>query len=546
MNSVWKDIGPNNSLTRGTGTRRGIGPIEFITIYDTGTVVSTRHMLAGSLPGGLFYSDNAGETWQPAGSDTKWNRSGCSHAIFHPKNHEYWYASTSGNSLTGNSLWIGYDGGVFRTMDKGNTWDRICSHVDMDIWNIIYKIVITSYGARDVMCIASSNGLYRASIDTTNPTWTKTLDGFIYDIEVKPGSPNHLYATVFDDSIGGLIHPNTTEKWYIMESDDYGQTWTDLFTQPKDILTKDKSSFTIEVSKAKPNFLYCLAKTNRNSDLFYIDLSSSTSWTKGTTLSFQKFGAGHAFGVEQTNGGNNVFISYGTTGKCFNISTDSIMDINPTHDDLEDIVCHPYHANEIWIAHHGGIDKSMNNGINSIPKSNGINVAQVMRMASAYTTDSLVSVGLYHDGTVITDTAHDINWKPSWRLLMWGDGMRTFFNYLDPSKVWCSRQDGNWIYNNTSRNLSSDWQTEGVLNKCSPNIIYRIGYNGSSKGIQRSFDKLRQGKAVIVIAHRLQTILNADEICVLENGEIIDRGSHSELLENSVRYKEIMGDQLNG
>ena len=43
----------------------------------------------------------------------------------------------------------------------------------------------------------------------------------------------------------------------------------------------------------------------------------------------------------------------------------------------------------------------------------------------------------------------------------------------------------------------------------------------------------------LVIAHRLSTIRNADAIMVLENGEIIERGTHEELLEKKGRYFEL-------
>lgn len=48
--------------------------------------------------------------------------------------------------------------------------------------------------------------------------------------------------------------------------------------------------------------------------------------------------------------------------------------------------------------------------------------------------------------------------------------------------------------------------------------------------IELGMDKLMHGRTVFVIAHRLSTVRNADAIMVLENGEIIERGSHDELL----------------
>ena len=52
-------------------------------------------------------------------------------------------------------------------------------------------------------------------------------------------------------------------------------------------------------------------------------------------------------------------------------------------------------------------------------------------------------------------------------------------------------------------------------------------------------DALMENIATFVIAHRLSTIRNADAIMVLENGEIIERGSHEELLSAKGRYYEL-------
>ena len=49
-------------------------------------------------------------------------------------------------------------------------------------------------------------------------------------------------------------------------------------------------------------------------------------------------------------------------------------------------------------------------------------------------------------------------------------------------------------------------------------------------------DALMEGRTVFVIAHRLSTVRNSDCIVVIEHGEIQEKGSHSELLENRGRY----------
>ena len=56
-----------------------------------------------------------------------------------------------------------------------------------------------------------------------------------------------------------------------------------------------------------------------------------------------------------------------------------------------------------------------------------------------------------------------------------------------------------------------------------------------------------QERTTLVIAHRLSTVRNANAIMVLENGEILERGSHNELLANKGRYYELnMGASNSG
>ncbi len=45
-----------------------------------------------------------------------------------------------------------------------------------------------------------------------------------------------------------------------------------------------------------------------------------------------------------------------------------------------------------------------------------------------------------------------------------------------------------------------------------------------------------QGRTVIMIAHRLSTVVEADQIIVLESGQVVERGTHAELLEHHGRY----------
>ena len=58
----------------------------------------------------------------------------------------------------------------------------------------------------------------------------------------------------------------------------------------------------------------------------------------------------------------------------------------------------------------------------------------------------------------------------------------------------------------------------------------------TEKLIDRGMDALMEGRSVFVIAHRLSTVRNAQAIVVIEHGEIVERGSHEELLEKEGRY----------
>lgn len=61
----------------------------------------------------------------------------------------------------------------------------------------------------------------------------------------------------------------------------------------------------------------------------------------------------------------------------------------------------------------------------------------------------------------------------------------------------------------------------------------------SERAIQSALAELQKDKTVLVIAHRLSTIENADEILVVDHGEIIERGSHRELLAKNGAYKQL-------
>ncbi|TDP93045.1 ATP-binding cassette subfamily B protein [Halanaerobium saccharolyticum] len=68
--------------------------------------------------------------------------------------------------------------------------------------------------------------------------------------------------------------------------------------------------------------------------------------------------------------------------------------------------------------------------------------------------------------------------------------------------------------------------------------------NRSEKIIQESLEKLAEGRTTLVIAHRLSTVINADQIIVLTDKGIVERGRHEELIENGGEYAQLYNEQF--
>ena len=62
--------------------------------------------------------------------------------------------------------------------------------------------------------------------------------------------------------------------------------------------------------------------------------------------------------------------------------------------------------------------------------------------------------------------------------------------------------------------------------------------------IQKSFEELAKGRTTLVIAHRLSTVKNADEIIVIDEDGVVERGTHEELLKKGGAYAELYRSQF--
>ncbi len=66
----------------------------------------------------------------------------------------------------------------------------------------------------------------------------------------------------------------------------------------------------------------------------------------------------------------------------------------------------------------------------------------------------------------------------------------------------------------------------------------------NEKAILDNLNEFYKGKTVVVVAHRLSTVKNADQIVVLDNGEIVETGNHDELTKRKGKYYELVKNQL--
>ena len=78
-----------------------------------------------------------------------------------------------------------------------------------------------------------------------------------------------------------------------------------------------------------------------------------------------------------------------------------------------------------------------------------------------------------------------------------------------------------------------------ILDEATPNVDTRTEWR-----IQRAMDKLMAGRTSFVIAHRLSTIKHADAILVLRDGDIVEKGTHDELLAKGGFYAQLYQSQF--
>merc|ERR1711916_367886 len=100
---------------------------------------------------------------------------------------------------------------------------------------------------------------------------------------------------------------------------------------------------------------------------------------------------------------------------------------------------------------------------------------------------------------------------------------------------------------------AAQWRTEAAHRYCSrvdpqpAHSLARRGHVGAGLGRRArctgALDAASKGRTTLVIAHRLSTIQDADIICVLEKGKVVEQGTHDELMKRGERYFTLVQNQ---
>ena len=68
--------------------------------------------------------------------------------------------------------------------------------------------------------------------------------------------------------------------------------------------------------------------------------------------------------------------------------------------------------------------------------------------------------------------------------------------------------------------------------------------SASEQVVQEALDHLMANRTTLVVAHRLSTVVNADRICVIAAGRVVESGSHKDLLARSGLYADLFSTQF--
>lgn len=492
----WYELGPIDKPVAGIndigngGSDRGIGIINSLFIHPN----NPNKLLGNSRAGGLFYSSDKGQNWTNAGSD-KWAGSGCGAMAFAPNNETTWYAgSTLGGSFY--SPPIGSGGGVYRTDNAGLVWALIADKYDFDPNPSIGETVTINSIKIDpsnpnVGYVGTNIGLFKSTnINHVTPsmvTWTKLLSDHIEDIEFKLDGSSIVFIT----------RKNTSDIWSIAVTTNGGTTWNSL---PGYTFSSATKQIVIEVSQNNTNLIWAMDRASTSTLRIHNYIAGT--WVMQPNVFANQVGAGHGLGVSHFNANiiyasnYDRFMKSTDGGATFTTITMSVgAPATRYHADVEDIVT-PFalcptcggSSNEVYVATHGGVNYSNDNVATLVTRSKGLGIAKITKPSNAALSPEQISMGLDHDGTVLSYGVFGQNWIPGWKTIYGGDGGNTQIDYSNSDILWYEPQvsatkvsvDRGLNTQNSNFPPSNDFYTEMIQNQTFPKILYSKARAGGS------------------------------------------------------------------
>ncbi|MBI1835817.1 MAG: T9SS type A sorting domain-containing protein [Flavobacteriia bacterium] len=525
----WTELGPFDKPIAGIndigngGSDRGIGIIHSLIVNK----INPNKLLAFSRAGGLYYSMDKGQNWSNAGSD-KWWRSGCSGMAFAPNNETTWYGVSN---VGGTHYWqyapIG-DGGVYRTDNSGLNWSIIGDKYDFNTDPAVGASLLV-LGLKidplhpNIGYLATNAGLYKSNnindVTPSNVVWVKVLSDYIEDIEFKTDASNLLIVS----------RKNSAGLCVISTSVDQGVSFVDLISQP---FLSSTNLVVIEVSDNNPNLLFIKDAASITTLRIY-DFVTQV-WTTKYTFNNQ-VGWGHGLGVSNFNA-NIIYVSNydrfmkstdgGTTFNTVELSNASTR----YHADVEDIVTPPAScttcSNEVYVTTHGGVNYSNDNTATLSTRSSGLGIAKIQGTSNSVLNPEKISLGLDHDGSVLSNGIFSQNWTPEWKTIYGGDGGSTTIDNSNSNDIWCSRNSNSPASYSTNMGssfvgtdfpLTNDFYVAVYQNKQFSNIVYTKGRSS----IDNAYEEIYRSSNYGIGASSVEQISDFKTLSGLPTGQWI-------------------------
>ncbi len=492
----WEEFGPIVKSSGFSSGVNGIGPVEFIRINKS----DPTKMLAGSTYGGLFFSSDSGNLWKSVSDG--WLTTGVSWAEFSDAHLGTIVAvSAMGDRTSGGekSNLIGPLGRIMISRDYGQTWNELLSTGTGNIlspWDRVNKIIFNPDNANEIF-IAKSNGLYKyTDIDISNdpskyklvfsPSDSGNFEGVqCMDVEIVVSGDLFPNGNFFATSFRGNEF-NSTNNSYSIQSRAY-VTKNEWQTHQRVFEGIDMKSVTFEFSPSileadntdlhKVEIHSCIYTAGNRKQIWGLRLFNLTESLKNDFYEISNFGQCFAFAVNPFDSKKIIYskgIKLGGTNNGF-ANTNGAPSNTGLHDDKEHFIWHPDNPNEVWVGHHGGISKSLDNGLTWESKDLNLGIAEITTFDHSENDINKISLSLEHDGNTRLYNSYDqSNLAHDWNVVNYVDGIGSTIIDDDDYQFYFS--SGQYGY---AKFASTSYTTDSIIDMNSSfDSSYGANFNG--------------------------------------------------------------------